>query len=110
MQRQPTIPSSGCSTLEHLVAVEIAECETVVPHGVSKNYPDATKLVTQDCIQPVSIPGVSDPPISRQHQLFHPRSVKYKRASQKPNSYVQPSTFDTLAGARPASAMDGWAE
>ena len=27
---------------------------------------------------------------------------------QKANSYVQPSTFDILAGASPASAMDGW--
>ena len=26
------------------------------------------------------------------------------------NSYVQPSVFDMLAGASPASAMDGWAE
>ena len=28
--------------------------------------------------------------------------------AQKPISYVQPSTFDILAGASPASAMDGW--
>ena len=28
----------------------------------------------------------------------------------KANSYVQPSVFDMLAGASPASAMDGWAE
>jgi hypothetical protein len=42
--------------------------------------------------------------------LLHPRSAKYKRARQKPNSYVQPSTFDVLAGASPASAMDDWAE
>ena len=30
--------------------------------------------------------------------------------AQKQNSYVQPSVFDILAGASPASAMDGWAE
>jgi hypothetical protein len=42
--------------------------------------------------------------------LPHPRSAKYKRARQKPNSYVQPSVFDMLAGASPASARDGWAE
>jgi hypothetical protein len=40
----------------------------------------------------------------------HPRSVKYKRAREKPNSYVQPSVFDILAGESPASARDGWAE
>ena len=41
---------------------------------------------------------------------FHPRSAEYKRARQEAVSYVQPSVFDMLAGARPASAMDGWAE
>jgi hypothetical protein len=41
---------------------------------------------------------------------FHPRSAKYKRAREKPISYVQPSVFDMLAGASPASARDGWAE
>ena len=30
--------------------------------------------------------------------------------AQEANSYVQPSVFDMLAGANPASAMDGWAE
>jgi hypothetical protein len=40
----------------------------------------------------------------------HPRSAEYRRARQKANSYVQPSVFDMLAGASPASAMDGWAE
>jgi len=29
---------------------------------------------------------------------------------KKAISYVQPSVFDMLAGASPASAMDGWAE
>jgi hypothetical protein len=36
------------------------------------------------------------------------RSVR--AGAQKVNSYVQPSVFDMLAGASPASAMDGWAE
>jgi len=40
---------------------------------------------------------------------FHPRSAEYARRAQA-NSYVQPSTFDMLAGSSPASAMDGWAE
>jgi hypothetical protein len=31
-------------------------------------------------------------------------------AAKKAISYVQPSTFDMLAGASPASARDGWAE
>jgi hypothetical protein len=30
--------------------------------------------------------------------------------AKQPKSYVQPSIFDILAGASPASAMDGWAE
>jgi hypothetical protein len=40
----------------------------------------------------------------------HPRSVQYMRVPPKANSYVQPSIFDMLAGASPASARDGWAE
>jgi hypothetical protein len=36
-------------------------------------------------------------------------SVMYA-ALFEPLPYVQPSGFDILAGARPASAMDGWAE
>jgi hypothetical protein len=40
----------------------------------------------------------------------HSRSVKYKRARPKAVSYVQPSVFDMLAGANPASAREGWAE
>ena len=32
------------------------------------------------------------------------------RHREKANSYAQPSVFDMLAGASPASAMDGWAE
>jgi hypothetical protein len=40
----------------------------------------------------------------------HPRSVKYMANLQKAISYVQPSVFDMLAGASPASARDGWAE
>jgi hypothetical protein len=39
--------------------------------------------------------------------MNHPRSAEYMRARKKPNSYVQPSIFDVLAGASPASAMDG---
>jgi hypothetical protein len=39
----------------------------------------------------------------------HPRSAQYARR-EKANSYVQPSVFDMLAGASPASARDGWAE
>jgi hypothetical protein len=33
-----------------------------------------------------------------------------QRVSMKADAYVQPSTVDMLAGASPASAMDGWAE
>ena len=39
-----------------------------------------------------------------------PAQRSVQAAAQKANSYVQPSTFDILAGASPASAMDGWAE
>jgi hypothetical protein len=40
----------------------------------------------------------------------YPRSVNKPAARQKAISYVQPSGFDILAGERPASARDGWAE
>jgi len=43
------------------------------------------------------------------HDRVHPRSA-VPAGAQKANSYVQPSTFDILAGASPASARDGWAE
>ena len=39
--------------------------------------------------------------------FFRPNSAGRERL---PNSHVQPSVFDMLAGASPASAMDGWAE
>jgi hypothetical protein len=42
--------------------------------------------------------------------LLYPRSANKPAARQKAISYVQPLGFDILAGARPASAMDGWAE
>ena len=42
-------------------------------------------------------------------QLF-PRSAEYRRVRPKPNPYVQPSIFDMLADASPASAMDGCSE
>jgi len=38
------------------------------------------------------------------------RAASKPPARQKANSHVQPSTVDMLAGASPASAMDGWAE
>jgi hypothetical protein len=36
--------------------------------------------------------------------------LPYQRSRKEAISYVQPSVFDMLAGASPASAMDGWAE
>jgi len=45
----------------------------------------------------------------RQLPFHHPRSAEYA-PRQKAISYVQPLTFDMLAGASPASAMEGWAE
>jgi hypothetical protein len=41
---------------------------------------------------------------------FSPAQRRVNAGVQKANSYVQPSTFDMLAGASPASAVDGWAE
>ena len=46
---------------------------------------------------------------TRKPILSHPLSVQYMRARKKANSCMQPSIFDMLAGASPASAMDGWA-
>jgi ribulose-5-phosphate 4-epimerase/fuculose-1-phosphate aldolase len=36
------------------VAAQIEKGESVMPPGVPKNYPDAKKLVTEDCIKPAS--------------------------------------------------------
>ena len=38
--------------LNQQVAAKIEKGETVMPPGVPKNYPDAKKLVTEDCIKP----------------------------------------------------------
>src|SRR6267142_830476 len=40
--------------LNQQVAAKIEKGEPVMPPGVPKNYPDAKKLVTEDCIKPVS--------------------------------------------------------
>ena len=34
------------------VAAKIERNEPVMPPGVPQNYPDANKLVTEDCIRP----------------------------------------------------------
>lgn len=47
--------------------------------------------------------------LGRQVPLTRVALSKCGRA-KKAISYVQPSVFDMLAGASPASAMDGWAE
>jgi len=38
--------------LNQEVAAKIEKGEPVMPPGVPKNYPDAKKLVTEDCIRP----------------------------------------------------------
>ena len=38
--------------LNQQVAAKIEKGESVMPAGVPKNYPDAKKLVTEDCIKP----------------------------------------------------------
>jgi hypothetical protein len=43
-------------------------------------------------------------------QFSFTRAAPSTSGREKPNSYVQPSVFDMLAGASPASARDGWAE
>ena len=40
-------------TLNQQVAAKIEQGEEVVAPRVAKHYPDAQKLVTEDCIQPV---------------------------------------------------------
>jgi len=42
--------------------------------------------------------------------LASPAQRSVQAGAPKAISYVQPSVFDMLAGASPASAMDGWAE
>ena len=39
---------------QSVFAGRIAQGEPVTAPGVPKNYPDAKKLVTEDCIKPVS--------------------------------------------------------
>jgi len=41
--------------LNQPVAAKIEKGEIVVSPGVPKNYPDAKKLVTEDCIKPALI-------------------------------------------------------
>jgi hypothetical protein len=45
--------------LNQAVAAKIEKGEPVTAPGVPKNYPDAKKLVTEDCITP---PGAPKPP------------------------------------------------
>lgn len=40
--------------LNQQVAARIEKGESVTPPGMPKNYPDAKKLVTEDCIRPVT--------------------------------------------------------
>jgi len=40
--------------LNQQVAAKIEKKEPVMPPGVPKNYPDAKKLVTEDCIKPTT--------------------------------------------------------
>jgi hypothetical protein len=39
--------------LNQQVAAKIEKGEPVMPPGVPKNYPDAKKLMTEDCIKPL---------------------------------------------------------
>ena len=41
--------------LNQQVAAKIENGEPVMPPGVPKNYADARKLVTEDCIRPLTI-------------------------------------------------------
>ena len=41
--------------LNQQVAAKIEKGEPVTPPGVPKNYPDAKKLVTEDCIKPLVV-------------------------------------------------------
>ena len=41
--------------LNQQVATKIGKGEPVTAPGVPKNYPDAKKLVTEDCIRPVAL-------------------------------------------------------
>jgi hypothetical protein len=41
--------------LNQQVAAKIEKGEPVMPPGVPKNFPDAKKLVTEDCIKPAKV-------------------------------------------------------
>jgi hypothetical protein len=47
--------------LNQEVAAKIEKGEPVMPPGVPKNYPDAKKLVTEDCIEPSVYPPYEPP-------------------------------------------------
>ena len=44
--------------LNQQVAAKIEQGELVMPPGVPKNYPDAKKLVSENCIRPEPAAGV----------------------------------------------------
>ena len=49
--------------LNQEVAAKIEKGEPVTAPGVPKNYPDAKKLVTEDCIRP-NVPGIQSDRLS----------------------------------------------
>ena len=62
------------------------------------------------CIQGLPVTTSFTDPNQPVSDPVSPAQRPVPAGAQKANSYVQPSTFDILAGASPASAMDGWAE
>jgi hypothetical protein len=68
--------------------------------------------LTKDDVSPTlsRLAAAARNPLPIFRAMGYPRSVNKPAARQKAISYVQPSGFDILAGARPASARDGWAE
>ncbi len=64
--------------LNQEVAVKIEKGETVMPPGVPKNYPDATKLITADCIQPCGSDrdsAYASPPAAPTHPSLTPEQA-----------------------------------
>ena len=51
-----TLLDFGMEAMTHPCAVAITALDAAVlaAHGVPKNYPDAKKLVTEDCLHPAS--------------------------------------------------------
>jgi hypothetical protein len=70
--------------LNQAVAAKIEKGEAVVSPGVPKNYPDAKKLVTEDCINPTGYPSYEPP----NPTPLRPPNPEQAKADSEHNYYI----------------------